>query len=109
MIFAPHILEKLELAPIERDEFGRPIKAQSEGKWVKVGSCRCSMNGSTERTSNNGERYTPTYHIVCDKTEQVKAGDNVRCLDKQGNIVGKGVISSIPKTCTFYRYTDLYI
>lgn len=111
MIYAPHTLEKLILAPVQRDEFGNPIVVDEPKQWQPVCDCRCSMNGSKEVVSSNGERFIPTYHIVCDGSVMgvVKAGDTVRCLDADRNTVGEGVISAIPKNCVFLDYVDLYI
>lgn len=105
MMFAPHILQKKVVSPIERDEFGRIISGNDE-VWEDVCPCRCDDNTTQEFASENGSVYRPNYHVVCE-ANNVKAGDFVRCLDN-GIVRGEGEVF-MAKSSNWFKYTELWL
>lgn len=131
MIFAPHISQVKILTPEERDEFGRPIPNTGSEEWRTLCHCRCDDNSTKEFKTENGDVYRPLYHIVCDNHIEVKAGDEIRVVEKKGciciGINNNGAISILPyvvkvkdtikclgkvymvKHTNFFNYTELWI
>lgn len=105
MMYAPHILQKKVVSPIERDEFGRIINKPSE-EWVDVCRCRCDDNSTKEFRTENGEVYRPNYHVVCE-TNSIKSGDVVRCMNGI-SVRGQGEVFMVKNT-NYYNYTEIWM
>lgn len=105
MYYAPHILQKRVLLS-ERDEYGRILSGA--GQWTDVCRCRMDDNSVQELSDEQGHAYTPKYHIVAEGTADVKAGDEVRCLRKDGTVRGEGRIYSITRL-NVLDYTDIWV
>lgn len=106
MIYKPHILFQRIKEEQERDEYGRPI-GKSEETWKKVCPCRCDDNTTQKFTSENGTLYQPAYHVVCEGIIDIKAGDEVRCMDKD-EVRGEGKVTIVKHT-NYYRYTEIWM
>lgn len=107
MIFAPHILQVKRIKPAENDEFGRPIPGTDSESWEYVCDCRCDDNTTKEFRSENGQIYRPAYHVVCEGSHGLKAGDYVRCLNG-GEVRGEGRIY-MPKSANYFNYSEIWI
>ena len=107
MIFAPHILQKKVISPMEKDEFGRPIPGTGGEKWEDVCLCRCDDNSTNEFTSENGSVYRPNFHIVCEKQTSVNAGDEIRCING-AEIRGGGRVYMV-KSTNFFGYSEIWV
>lgn len=109
MIFAPHILQVKRIIPAENDEFGRPIPGTDSESWEYVCDCRCDDNTTKEFRSENGQVYRPAYHVVCEGSHGLKAGDYVRCITGTGNVIrGEGKVY-LSKVANFFDYSELWI
>lgn len=107
MYYAPHILQVKVTAPMEKDEFGRPIPGTGGEEWQDVCKCRCDDNSTKEFTSENGQMYRPNYHVVCERNITVKAGDDVRCMN--GDVVrGSGEVYMVKNT-NYLGYSELWM
>ena len=107
MIFAPHILQKKVIVPLQEDEYGRLIPGSGGESWKDVCKCRCDDNTTKEFTSPNGSVYRPSFHIICDGKVELEAGDEIRCLH-EGLEMGNGKIFNLRKT-NYFGYTELWI
>lgn len=104
MMYAPHILQKKSIIEHANDENGMPVFGDEE--WMNVCRCRCDDNLTKEFKSENGEVYRPKYHVVCESNE-VKAGDIVRCMDGE-SVRGEGEVYMVKNT-NFFKYTEIYL
>ena len=107
MIFAPHVLQKKTVVPMEKDEFGRPIPNSGEESWEDICLCRCDDNSTKEFKSENGEVYRPNFHIVCEMNVDVKEGDEVRCSNGD-EVRGAGKVYMVKRANYFY-YSEIWI
>ena len=107
MIFAPHILQVKRVTPVERDEFGRAIPGSGGEAWENVCACRCDDNTTKEFKSENGLVYRPAYHIVCEGSHGLTAGDEVRCMD--GSFVRESGKIYIQKSTNYFNYSEIWI
>lgn len=107
MIFATHTLQVKKEAPIERDEYGRPIPGTGGESWVSLCSCRCDDNTTKEFRSENGQVYRPSYHVVCNGSADIKAGDEVRCMSGD-DVRGGGKVYTVKKT-NYFNYTEFWV
>lgn len=105
MIYAPHILQKKVISPIERDEFGRITNNPTEN-WVEICRCRCDDNSTKEFRAENGGVYRPNYHAVCERSGIVP-GDVVRCMDGL-QVRGQGEVFMVKNT-NYYSYTEIWM
>ncbi len=108
-MYSPHLLYVKTTPLMEKDEFGRTKRPESQPEWKCVGACRCDDASITEVTSDNGEVFRPSYHIVCDNLATVKMGDVVRVLWlKDYSFRAEGVVRNIT-TCNFLDYKSIYL
>ena len=103
MFYSPHLLQK-RVITVVRDALGRA--ESSNETWEDICPCRCDDNTTQKFTSDNGDVYTPKYHIVCPKNA-IKAGDYVRCM-KDGVLRGEGEVY-IVKSTNYYNYTEIWV
>lgn len=105
MMYAPHTLYKKLSGGIGTDALGKPV-AQAEA-WELIGACRCDDNTTQELKSDNGQTYMSRYHVVYDRTNAVKEGDEIKCVDAAGNIRGRGVVGMV-KSTNYLNYSELW-
>lgn len=104
MMYAPHILYK-KTEVVKMDELGKPLPYEVE--WAKVGVCRCDDDSTQELTSENGQVYKSRYHVVYDRSQLVKEGDEVKCLNPDGSLRGHGVVGMV-KSTNYLSYSELW-
>ena len=107
MIYAPHILQRKVATPLENDEFGRPVPDSGIEEWKDVCECRCDDNTTNDFTSSNGSTYRPKFHVVCGLHIDIKAGDEVRCVD--GESVRAQGKAYMVKVNNFFNYSEIWI
>ena len=107
MIFAPHTLQKKVVTPLEKDEYGRPIPGTGGESWENVCMCRCDDNSTKEFTSANGSVYRPNFHVVCAEKVNLKAGDEIRCMDADMKR-GSGKVFMV-KSTNYFGYSELWM
>lgn len=106
MYYAPHKLYKL-LRSKKRDRYGRVTDYTNPEAWELIANCRCDKNTDREIVTDNGKCFRPDFHVVCDLCK-VLAGDTVKILGEDGNIIGGGkVYKSRHTNC--YQYTELWV
>ena len=105
MIYAPHTLYVKRRGQIRVDALGKPVAPSEE--WVMVGACRCDDDTTQELVSDNGKTYRSRYHVVYDKSDSVREGDEVRCTDAGGMLRGSGVVGMV-KTTNYLGYSELW-
>lgn len=108
MYYAPHTLQVKRIVPFENDEYGRPVPGSGGESWVDVCRCRCDDNTTKEFRSDNGGVYRPQYHVVCEGSHGLSAGDEVRCLKDDGEVRGAGIVY-IPKSLNYLPYSELWM
>lgn len=106
MYYSPHILYKKQKAKLTLDRQGKPVPA-SDAEWVSVESCRCDDDTTQELRSDNGQVYWSRYHVVYPKNSAIKEGDEIRCLDQDGNVRGQGVVGMV-KSANYLGYSELW-
>lgn len=87
---APHKLYVRTLTEPTKDEYGRQTSDGTES-WDFVAMCFCHDNSQMKEVSVNGELWTYDYHVVYEGSK-IPLGTMVKCLDANGNTVGKGVV-----------------
>ena len=109
MLYSPHLLFVRATPALRKDEYGRTIRPTDAAEWKCVGACRCDDANVTEITSDNGEAYRPSFHIVCDGDTDVKMGDNVRILQQSNmELRGEGIVRNIT-LCNYLNYKSIYV
>lgn len=108
MYYAPHTLQAKRLIPLENDELGRPIPGTGCETWVDVCRCRCDDNTTKEFRSENGNVFRPQYHVVCEGSHGLSAGDEVRCIEADGSVRGQGSIF-IAKRLNYLSYSEIWM
>lgn len=105
MMYAPHKLYKQQTI-VARNDYGEIVSQDSE--WVLMGDCRCDDNTTQHFETQNGEVYTPQYHIVCNRCS-ISEGDKVKVLTKDGGAYrGGGTVYNSPK-CNYLDYMSIYV
>lgn len=94
MFYAPHILFVNPYSEPAHDEDGNPVEMSVTDTWIKLGSCRCDDNDTSNKVSVNGQMYDYSYFLVSEIVN-VKAGDEVKALDEEGNIRGIGKVIKV--------------
>lgn len=105
MFYSPHTLYKKKVGEIRVDGLGKPSAPAEE--WVEVGVCRCDDDTTQELKSQNGQTYRSRYHVVYDKTDLVKEGEEIRCVDSEGRIRGDGIVGMVKNT-NYLGYSELW-
>ena len=105
MLYSPHILYKKKVSQIQVDNLGKPIAPTEE--WVRIGVCRCDDDATQELVSDNGHIYRSRYHVVCDFTNEVVEGDEIKCTNADGSVRGAGVVGRVQGT-NYLRYSELW-
>lgn len=108
MIYSPHILQILTDYTSKDDDNGNPDTTHADGTWVTICRCRCDDNTTKEFKNTNGDVYRPSYHIVYENAELVKAGTEIRCLNADGSVRGSGKVY-LPKMTNFFNYRELWV
>jgi len=106
MYYKPHTLRVKRNAESELDEYGRPIK-QSQS-WETLGCCRCDESNVNELTDDNGVVYRPTYHIVIEGGTDLRIGDVIQCVRKDGTIRGEGRVKNV-KNLNYLKYSEIWV
>jgi hypothetical protein len=107
MMYAPHILQIKVNAEDAVDDNGHPIISDETEQWNTVCLCRCDDNDTKEFKTDNGGVYRPNYHIVSENNS-IKADDEIRCLDADGNVRGSGRVYSVKNT-NYFNYTEIWV
>jgi hypothetical protein len=107
MIFAPHTLYKKQDVPIKLDALGKPIPPLEEFEWVEVCRCRCDDDTTQRLMSDNGQEYRSRYHVVYDRSDAIKEGDEIRCTEADGTLRGQGVVGMV-KSTNYLMYSELW-
>lgn len=105
MFYTPHILQK-KTVTTEKDDYGRTTATTEE--WTDVCRCRCDDNTVTEFSTENGHVYRPQYHVVCEGSHGVKAGEFVRCVRQDGTLRGEGKCER-PRSLNYLPYSELWM
>lgn len=105
MMYSPHILQKKVASDAAEDEYGHPVAGTEE--WIDICRCRCDDNTTKYFTSENGSVYTPAYHVVADKTNAIKVGDEIRCMD--GELVRGNGKAYMVKNTNYFNFTEIWI
>ncbi|WP_099147179.1 hypothetical protein [Bacteroides sp. KFT8] len=109
MIFAPHILQVKVIKPLDKDEFGRPIPGTGGESWQDVCKCRCDDISAEKKVSVNGGVYDFKYKVVFDKSPKtVSTGAEIRCLNPDGSVRGKGIAKS-PLETNYFPYRVIWL
>lgn len=106
MLYAPHILYKKVSKSIEVDERGKPVVSVGD-EWENIGVCRCDDDTTQELTSDNGQTYRSRYHVVYNKSTAIVAGDEIVCLDLDGEVRGRGKVGMV-KSTNYLGYSELW-
>lgn len=107
MIFAPHTLHVKVFGEPTKDSIGREIPFSATERLVYVCRCRCDDDNTGEMESDNGHTFTPTYHVVCEKSVDLKEDDEVQCMI--GDIVrGEGKVKRVKRT-NYFGYTEIWL
>lgn len=107
MFYTPHILQrKVAVTEQTNDDLGMPIFGTSE--WITLCACRCDDSGVNGIISDNGQMYRYSYHVVYESDTDVKAGDDIQCIDEVGNVRGAGKVIKDSK-CNCLGYKEVYI
>lgn len=93
MFYKPHILQVSKSEVTSYDELG--VATISTSGWADVADCRCDLDSTQDLTNDAGQMYKSHYHVVAEKTDDVNEGDTIQCLNKQGRIVGKGIVRQL--------------
>lgn len=104
MYYAPHILERRRTVAIN-DRYGRYLHTKET--WEAVCRCRCDKNSDREFQTENGGRYRPAYHIVCEGRVDIAAGDYIRCVFGS-TIIGEGKVYTA-KSLNMLPYSECYV
>lgn len=108
MYYAPHILQKRTALTSSVDMYGRPVRGPEPEEWITVCRCRCDHNSVTELTDENGKRFKPECHVVCEGCRpDIAAGDKVRILDGE-RVFGEGKVLR-PKKLNYLPYAEFWI
>lgn len=87
MYYTPHILYVKRKPNPDYDKNGNPVYPETE--WEQVADCFSHDNGQMEKVSINGVMTDFSYHIVYEG-DAVNISDEVKCTDKEGNLVSEG-------------------
>lgn len=99
MFYAPHIL-KVENHDTAYNDLG--VAVVSGSVWSSVGRCRCDHDSTQDLVNDAGQMYKSSYHVVAEKNLTTpKEGDKMQCLDKDGNVVGEGIIRQLKRSNVF--------
>lgn len=104
-MYAPYILQKKTVAGESTDDNGHVVPGTE--KWTDVCRCRCDDNTTKYFTSENGYVYRPAYHVVAEKTDAIKAGDEIRCMD--GELVRCDGKAYMVKSTNYFKYTEIWM
>lgn len=106
MQYAPHYIE-VRREEVVRDNLNRIT--ETSDSWERICDCRCDDNTTEHVEDVNGRDYFPSYSIAADKTDKIKEGDEIRCIDKStGDIRGRGRIARVRK-CNYLDYMTVYV
>lgn len=106
MLYAPHYIE-VRREMVTRDALNRIT--ESSDNWVRVCDCRCDDYTTEHVEDDNGRDYVPSYSIASDKTDAIKEGEEIRCIDKTtGGVRGEGRIVRI-RRCNYLDYMTVYV
>lgn len=105
MMYAPHTLYKKLSGGFGVDALGKPV--QKAEAWEKVCMCRCDDSNTQELQSENGQTYKSRYHVVYDRTDAIEEGDEIMCIDADGNTRGGGVVGMV-KSTNYLNYSELW-
>lgn len=114
MFFAPHVLYKKQLPPLEFDEYGQALEytEEQQQEWLLVSECRCDDVSRQEVTDSNGRVIRPSYHIVFPShaLNKVEVGDTIKVVPKRApsEVRGTGVVKN-KKGLNCLDYSELWV
>ncbi len=96
MVYAPH---KLYVRRSEKqyDDFGNFVGKSDKEDFLC--GCRCDDAGVRDAITLNGERFFPSYHVVCEKP--VALGAFVVMYRADGNVRGEGKVVKVAEANYF--------
>lgn len=106
MLYAPHTLYKKQKSVLKFDKYGKPTPPKGD-EWVEIGACRCDDDNTQELRSDNGQVYWSSFHVVYDRSDAVQEGDEIRCIGKDGNVRGQGIVGRVKNT-NYLEYSELW-
>ncbi|MBO7617345.1 MAG: hypothetical protein J6T22_09080 [Bacteroidales bacterium] len=90
----------MENHDVAYNELGEAVVSGSV--WATVCRCRCDHDNTQDLVNDAGQMFKSQFHVVCEKVmDKPKEGDKMECLDKSGNVVGKGVIRMLKRSNVF--------
>ena len=108
MYYAPHRLQEKIEPVVVLDDLGHPFMSGDTDVWRDVCKCRCDTTSIADATSDNGEAFRPSYHIVCDGRGLLASGATIRVLDEKGAVKCEGKARSVRET-NYLNYTDILV
>lgn len=105
MVVTPHILERRSDAVV----YDNDGVASLTSTWEPVSKCRCDSDSSKTYIGDAGKEYRSKYHVVSERNSALMAGDNVRCLDKDGVNVGEGMVQGEPKRSQVFNIMEFWL
>lgn len=98
MFYAPHKMQVKKRA-VSIGALGVPTVTESD--WTDVSPCRCDHNTTADLVNDAGQEYKSSFHIVADKKKLVAEGDEIRCVDNSGAVVGGGICRQLKLSNAF--------
>lgn len=108
MYYAPHILQLKVVSAPDTDPYGRVVIGTGGEHWQDICRCRCDDDTTEELVSDNAEVYRSRWHVVSERNGKIKAGDTIRCIERDGAVRGEGVVR-IPKRTNYYAYEEYWV
>lgn len=98
MFYKPHTLQ-VETFTVTNDHLG--VATKSEAAWTTIAPCRCDHDTTADLSTDAGQTYKSKWHVVAEKADGIREGDKMRCVDRDGNEVGSGVVRILKRSNVF--------
>lgn len=98
MYYKPH---KLQVESVTLTTDGLGVTRKTSNGWVDVSACRCDKDTALDLTTDAGQTYKSKWHVVAEKADGIKEGDNMRCLDSRGAVIANGVVNILKRSNVF--------
>lgn len=98
MYYKPHKLQ-VESLSVTNDSMGVPTL--TSGGWSDIAPCRCDHDTTADLVSDAGQTYKSKWHIVAEKADGIKEGDNIRVLNADDMEIASGVVNILKRSNVF--------